>query len=690
MLLKSLEIQGYKTFANRTLFEFAGSVTAIVGPNGSGKSNIADSVRWVLGEQSYSLLRGKKTEDMIFSGSENRPRAGMASATIIFDNSAGWLPIDFSEVAITRRAYRDGQNEYLINGQRVRLRDVSELLAQSGLAERTYTIIGQGVVDAALALKAEDRRRLFEEAAGIGLHRSRRTEALRRLETTHRNLERVQDIMAELRPRLRSLERQAKRAQEYDQVRADLLVSLREWYGFYWHRAQHDLAAAFDIAQIQKAALEKASQEQLALDEQMKESRQKVQSLRVQLGSRHRQLAQLHTQREETSRQQAVSDERTRSYNEQSQDLSRDTASLQEEVGLQKERLQAIAMNVQRGETELADALSQAEAARMELQAQQAEHEKAELVVETSRQALAELSGQQGELKARLAERRGLNERLEGDLEKVAQAVAQAEEALLAAQERKENVSETRRQAEVNLKQVQDALTVHMRRLGEVENARKDTNDKHADLIAQKARLQAELDVLEGAEQSLVGYGSGAQVLLKAAREDRLKGSYGALSSQLEVSAELEVAIAAALGEYLDSVVLQDGLGSEAALDILEEEASRGALLPLDALDSYATLSSVQGEGVLGVAAELVFTTPELRPAVDLLLGRTLIVRDRGTAQRILSDKNPKRGNLTGSEFEQLRVVTLSGEVFLASGPILAGREGKIRTCGFIYAGVYC
>ena len=172
MLLKSLELQGYKTFANRTLFEFDGSVTAIVGPNGSGKSNIADSVRWVLGEQSYSLLRGKKTADMIFSGSEKRPRAGMASATILFDNSAGWLPIDFSEVAITRRAYRDGQNEYLINNQKVRLRDVSELLAQSGLAERTYTIIGQGVVDAALALKAEERRRLFEEAAGIGLQMS--------------------------------------------------------------------------------------------------------------------------------------------------------------------------------------------------------------------------------------------------------------------------------------------------------------------------------------------------------------------------------------------------------------------------------------------------------------------------------------------------------------------------------------
>src|SRR5512140_895089 len=187
--LKSLELHGYKTFATRTKFEFASGITAIVGPNGSGKSNIADSLRWVLGEQSYSLLRGKKTEDMIFSGSEQRPRASMASATIVFDNTDGWLPIDFSEVAVTRRAYRDGQNEYLLNGQRVRLKEISELLAQSGLAERTYTIIGQGLVDAALALKPEERRRLFEEAAGIGLYRSRKEESVTRLDATRRNLE---------------------------------------------------------------------------------------------------------------------------------------------------------------------------------------------------------------------------------------------------------------------------------------------------------------------------------------------------------------------------------------------------------------------------------------------------------------------------------------------------------------------
>ena len=148
--LKQLELHGYKTFASRTQFQFPGRITAVVGPNGSGKSNIADSLRWVLGEQSYSLLRGRKTEDMIFAGSEFRPRAGMASAAIVFDNEGGWLPIDFTEVEIPRRAYRDGNNEYLLNGQRVRLKEISELLAQSGLAERTYTIIGQGLVDAAL------------------------------------------------------------------------------------------------------------------------------------------------------------------------------------------------------------------------------------------------------------------------------------------------------------------------------------------------------------------------------------------------------------------------------------------------------------------------------------------------------------------------------------------------------------
>jgi len=177
MRLKYLTLNGYKTFASKTQFEFGDGITCIIGPNGSGKSNIADGIRWALGEQQFSLLRGKKTDDMIFSGSARRPRASMAEVILTFDNSDGFFPIAFSEIEIGRRAYRDGANEYVLNGNRVRLRDVSDLLAHSGLAERTYTVIGQGLVDEALAQKPEERRALFEEAAGIAAYRDRRAPA---------------------------------------------------------------------------------------------------------------------------------------------------------------------------------------------------------------------------------------------------------------------------------------------------------------------------------------------------------------------------------------------------------------------------------------------------------------------------------------------------------------------------------
>src|SRR5919106_600878 len=300
--LKSLELQGYKTFASKTTFEFAAGITAIVGPNGSGKSNIADSLRWVLGEQSYALLRGKKTEDMIFNGSEHRPRSSMASAHVLFDNTTGWLPVDFTEVGMTRRAYRDGHNEYLLNDQHVRLRDLNELLAASGLSERTYTILGQGLVDASLALKADERRRLFEEAAGVGLYRVRREDALKRLENTARNLERVLDIMSELEPRLRSLERQAKRAIEYTRAQADLKVILREWYGYHWHRAQQELTKAHESLKVQEARVQEARQAYQKTQAEYTAFREKLTSLRTQLNAWHRQAAELRSQREEVRR----------------------------------------------------------------------------------------------------------------------------------------------------------------------------------------------------------------------------------------------------------------------------------------------------------------------------------------------------------------------------------------------------
>ena len=198
--IKRVTIKGFKTFAQQTEFAFGSGVTAIVGPNGCGKSNVADAIRWSLGEQSFGLLRSKKTLDVIFSGSDKRPRQGMATVSLVLDNDDGELGIDFSEVEITRRAYRDGENEYLINGQRVRLQDITQLLGPSGLGKRAYAVIGQGLIDRVLSLSPEERRALFEEAAGITGYQQKRSAAIRRLEATQLNLDRVRDVLGELSP----------------------------------------------------------------------------------------------------------------------------------------------------------------------------------------------------------------------------------------------------------------------------------------------------------------------------------------------------------------------------------------------------------------------------------------------------------------------------------------------------------
>jgi chromosome segregation protein len=668
--LTSLELQGYKTFASRTEFVFAENVTAIVGPNGSGKSNIADSIRWVLGEQSYSLLRGKKTEDMIFAGSEQRARAGMASATIVFDNSDSWLPIDFSEVAITRRAYRDGQNEYLLNGQRVRLRDVSELLAQSGLAERTYTIIGQGLVDAALSLKAEERRRLFEEAAGIGLHRSRREEALKRLDTTRRNMERVKDILAELQPRLRSLERQARRAQEYELVMADLRVQLREWYGYHWHRAQYELGEALELARNKEKVLEATRDSLVGLEEQAAALRESIQSIRHQLGEWHRQSSKLHAQRESISRDLAVSDERLRALVLQRQEWMKDKERLNEQASILAERVSEAHAQVVQLQTELEEARQQVTQTQNKLDERLSERTKAEQLMHSARQSLASLTARQAHLQARLAERQAQTHRQAENLAQIAVALDKSETERQAAFMALQAAADNLNQAQTLRISTETELQEQRNNLAEAEANRTLAMEQHAALQTESSRLQAKLEVLEQAEQALSGYAGGVQLLIQAARQSRLHGSLRPLSSLVEVPAEYETAIAAGLGEFLDALLL-DETNLEAALSILEGKTDRAALLPMQSLNpspSRASRDEDNDGNILGIAADLVQAPAEIRPVIELLLGQVLVARDRTSAMHYLQDHRRLSPHL--------RVVSLQGEVFYASGPVLAGQEG--------------
>jgi chromosome segregation protein len=665
--LKSLQLHGYKTFAANTDFEFAEGITAIVGPNGSGKSNIADALRWVLGEQSYSLLRAKKTEDMIFAGSEQRPRAGMASATVVFDNSDNWLPVDFSEVAVTRRAYRDGHNEYLLNGQHVRLKDIFELLAQSGLSERTYTILGQGLVDASLALKADERRRLFEEAAGIGLYRTRREEALRRLDTTHRNLERALDILAELEPRLKSLERQARRAQEYAQVQADLRLLLRDWYGYHWHRSQRELGEARDLARTHESRLQEAREAYQAIRANVASFRDRLQGLRARLNSWHRQSSQLHDQRETISRDLAVRDERARALLDNRQAALGEQSRLEAEVGLAAERLNQADVEMVRLKTDFDEAQERQTEAQSALEERQEEKARLEADLESARRSLAELTSRRASLQARLDELAARRDSQQQKIESAAQTIAAAEAEAKQAEAEYQKLLAARQQAEKAAQAADVELQSARKRLAELEESIKEGQAKRAAKQAEQARLQAQLDVLEQAEQTLSGYADGAKLLLDAARQQKLGGARGALSAALDVPAELEAAIAAALGEYTDAVLVQSGQAAEQALALLDaDEAGRASLLPLDWLAPSAALQTPKHPDCLGLAADLVKAPAELRPAVDLLLGQVIVVRDRKAARALLA-------GMPG----HARAVTLRGEVFHASGQVLAGKPAR-------------
>lgn len=268
MYLKRLEMYGFKSFAAKTPFEFGHGVTAIVGPNGSGKSNVADALRWVLGEQSGRLIRAKKLEDVIYTGSAKRQKSEKAEVTMVFDNTDTWLPIETDEVSVSRRVTRNGDSDYYINGKKVRLREIQTLFMKANVTQSSYAIIGQGLVESILNLKPEDRRQLIEEAADIQRYRLKIEEAEDRLKGTHENIQRVKLLMKEIAPRMGQLERQAKRAGEHARLSAELLDALRTYYEHQWLRAQEALTvsrAAHDQSQAEstqaRVALETCQRE---------------------------------------------------------------------------------------------------------------------------------------------------------------------------------------------------------------------------------------------------------------------------------------------------------------------------------------------------------------------------------------------------------------------------------------------
>jgi chromosome segregation protein len=661
MYLQRLELRGFKTFAPYTDFVFDEGITAIVGPNGSGKSNIADAVRWVLGEQSYVALRGKRTVDMIFAGTSRRPKLGMAEAVLTFDNSSRRLPLDFAEVTVTRRAYRSGENRYFVNGSRVRLREVLEILGKAGLGRRGFVVIGQGLVDAALSLRAEERRVLFEEAAGIHIHKDKRNDALRRLAETRQNILRVNDILNEIAPRMRALERQSKRAEEYQLLTHDLEQLLRIWYGHEWHHRQVALTEAEALLERRQDELDLGRGRAHELEALVSSSRQHQAELRRSLSAWHRESGELHAEAEVTTRELAVNRERLSLLRQHREEISteltqleqlRATAELEaEEARAAQESLQQQMTGRRQEAAQFRERWETAVASREDLDAQ----------LESSRARVFALASTLSDSRNRSLQLQEQREAVMGERERQAEELGECERQLGENEERQAD-------ARLRVDQTLQAQLAAARRVQNLEGlllgkqkALKEQDQELGGASRKLQRLRDRLELLQGLRQSLGGFAPAVTLLMQA--EDRPTGIVGPVLSLLHVPKRVERAIESALGSYAQALVVDSLQVAHRAIDHLRGRAAGwAAFLPLDAIQAPALKKPPAAAGVVGMAYQLVDCESRYEKVVQLLLGNTVVVDDWDSAIQV-------RSVLAREQ----TVVTLAGEVLTATGVVGGG-----------------
>ncbi len=668
MRLKTLELYGYKSFASRCRFSFPDGITALVGPNGSGKSNIADALRWVLGERSFSLLRANSTDDMIFAGSRRRSRLGMAEVLVTLDNEDGALPVEYAEVTIGRRAYRSSENEYLLNGSRVLYREAMDLLSEAGLARSTYTVMGQGMVDAALSLRPEARRELFEEAAEVKPHLRKRERALRRIGETERNLERVTDILHELHPRADRLREQAERAEERALVQQDLRELQRIWYGYRWQQCRHDLVQAGERVAHLREQLHARRARVRDLERERRENEAQRATHREVIEDERRRASRLRDRSDTLRQELAVMEERKRLYERQREALAVEIGDIksrcgvfEEEIARAEEELAEQKRIRDRGKAELTrlrDQLADVDGRRVELQ------KRLDMVQEELGKVAASIADYQARLR-QLDERRDelLSEaqEIERKLERVSVRLKEfgALEARLGDRER--NLREREEELREERGNLESQITHLRTRLQEDEEEISRIRNQRDELVGRR-------EVLRTLREDLSGYYPGVRSVLSSDAE--LSGLLGTVANLVKVPQRLERAIESALGSRLQNVVTETWEDAEAAIEYLKRRQRGWAtFLPLDTVKPSRVLKAPGIQGVVGVASALVDFAPRTRSAFELLLGRVLVVEDLRAARRLLN------GNFNASLF-----VTLAGETVRPDGSLSGGsRKGRDR-----------
>ena len=672
MYFKHIELQGFKSFADRTGISLEPGITAIVGPNGCGKSNILDALRWALGEQSAKALRGAHMQDVIFNGSGQRPPTGMAEVSLTFDNADGRLPVDYSEVQVTRRVYRSGESEYQINKAPCRLKDVQELFMDTGIGTNAYSLIGQGKIDLVISSRPEDRRFLFEEAAGIIKYKTRKRVAMRKLESAEQNMLRLGDIIAEVERQMRSLKRQVNAAIRHRELTAALreLEIRNAWLQFNELSGQvadlrDRLAAATDAYEgtaaettRREAEAEQLNVQRIELDRDLMGRREREHEIDSEM-ERIEGNVKLMRQEIDFCRQRA------REAVEEQEALKNRAESISKDHGASGERAAALELEVR--------------AAQELLAAAQTAHE----------EALAAEAGADGDLEgARRSSIDAVNirNRAQTELETLGVAVAGVDQQISAILERRSlqesKLAEMKAQAEATRAALEERQrlfsgTVETRRARQAarqERAERAAalNNEWQNLREQKSSTEARLTSLKELRDSYEGFAVGVRAVMMAKQRGiaGMDGIIGPVGDLLSTDKEFELAVEAALGGNINNVVVEKPDAAKNAIAFLKEHrAGRVTFLPLD------TIRPSQGDdedklqnrrGIIGRAIDRVHCDRRIMPAVEYLLYNTLIVETIDDAIRIAR-----------TERRFPRLVTLDGEVVSPAGAVTGGRGQK-------------
>ena len=664
MYLKSIEVQGFKSFANKIKFDFHNGITGIVGPNGSGKSNVADAVRWVLGEQRVKQLRGGSMQDVIFSGTENRRPLSYASVAITLDNSDHKLPVDFAEVTVTRKLYRSGESEYLINGTACRLKDINEMFYDTGIGKEGYSIIGQGQIDKILSGKPEERRELFDEAAGIVKFKRRKNLSVRKLEEERMNLTRVNDILQELEKQLGPLEKQAETAREYLKKKEELKAYDINMFLLEEERLRERIRDLEEKHQAAEAEMNESNSRYEEMKAEYEAIEEEVEEIDLAIETAKNQLNETNLLKQQLEGQINVLKEQINTARMNDEHYGSRASAIRSEIEIREEQRRSF----DRDKEEIRDRLkeasekdTEAREALIDVQTRIAEHT---ALIGEKKQEIMDLLGSRASTKAKIQHydttRGQIASRQEELAENIREVDNEAGRLMLRLDE-----------YEAELKKVRDTIDQYNTQITDneqkIEELQKELDKKQEKLrIGQTAyhRESSRLESLKNITERYDGYGNSIRRVM--ANRDREKGLIGVVADIIKTDKEYEIAVETALGGSIQNIVTDNEDTAKRMIAFLKQNKyGRATFLPLTGMHGSGGLRSPEAlrePGVIGLANTLVHVEKRFEELAAQLLGRTVVVR------------NIDDGIAIARKYRQsLRIVTLEGELINPGGSMTGG-----------------